>query len=480
MNKIIRKTHPVLAWLSAAAILFLSAGAIRAQQFDFEQLHQEVKGCLVIIDMDIEISFGVHTTEQQQRYLGTVVSEDGLIMFNGIDLASEGGLTFSNFGVKTDPTRIEVITLEGETFEGEFLGVDRFTRIGFVRVAGAPENTFKVMKFETGVDFKVGRWLSLYMLLPDIISPPLAADVGMISNLVTTPEEFPLTVGFNALQLGSVLFDENLKAVGLLGTLIDPSLGGEGGMGDAFGQFGLPLLGVVTGERLQKIIADPPKRGKIDRGWLGIRLQALTSDIAEFWGLDATGGIIVNEIVTESPAALAGLKVGDIVLELNDEPIDVDRDENLAVFQRNIAEMGPGASLELTVARPAGKEVSRLKLVAHLQKAPMDATDAPEYESESLEFKVRDLVFDDYMFYNEDPQTFKGVFVSELKQGGLAEIGGLSFGDVIQRIGSEDVEVSPDVRRILEGLEQQKSREVIFFVWRNNKTLFVNVKTDWQ
>jgi S1-C subfamily serine protease len=67
-----------------------------------------------------------------------------------------------------------------------------------------------------------------------------------------------------------------------------------------------------------------------------------------------------------------------------------------------------------------------------------------------------------------------------LKQGGLAAVGGLQIGDVIQRIGSTDITSVDDVKTAVEQIEQEKPAEVIFFVWRDNKTLFVNVKTDWQ
>lgn len=477
MNRI---TRFIRYGVLALAIVFASA-ATQAQDFDFDKLNDRVRDVSVIIDIKFEVSFGIHSTEQQDRYLGTVVSEDGLVIFNGSALESESSVaTLSGFTMKTTPTRIEVSTLDGTTYTGEYLGVDRYTKLGFIQITDLGDDKLKSISFVKDVEFTVGDWVALYMLLPEYIEPPLAADVGMVSTLVEQPEPFALTVGFNSLQLTSVLFNEDLEAVGVLGGLFDPGTGGDRGMMESFGSFAMPLLGVISAERLEKIIADPPKKGETDRGWLGITLQALTTDMAEFWELDVPGGIIVNEVVRNSPAEEAGLEVGDIIVAVNGQPVRVDRDENLTMFQRQIAEMGAGTSVEFTIVRRDGDELDTRQVLATLDKAPLAATDAPEFEVESLEFTVRDLVFGDYMRFNKDPESLSGVIVSEIKQGGLADIGGLRFGDVIQRIGSTGVSNLEEAQAAIEQVEQEEPSEVIFFVWRNNKTLFVNVKTDWE
>ena len=479
MTNIIRRALRRFPLLLVAVGLGLGGNAL-AQDFDYHRLDSKVREFSVIIRMKIEISFGVHSAEQEERYLGTIVGQDGLVIFNGASLDTDGPFSeLSGMGVRTNPTDIEVERLDGRKYDGEFLGVDKFTRIGFVQILHPAGERFPFVEFEVDRQFKVGDWLTLYMLLPEFIAPSLAADVGMVSSLVQSPEDFPLTVGFSQLQLNSVLFNENLEPVGVLGTLVDPSLSGSEAM-ESFGQTGIPLLGIIRSERLLGIIADPPRKGQTDKGWLGIRLQAMTKDIADYWSLDTDGGIIVNEVMRGSPADLAGLVVGDVIFEVNGEPVGVDRDENLPVFQRKIAEIGPGSSVELTVARPRVDAADTITTIATLTKAPLAASDAADWESESLEFKVRDLVFDDYLFYNQDPETFHGVFVAELKQGGLSSVGGLRFGDVIQRIGTSVVTSVDEAREVLEQIDREQPSEVIFFVWRDNKTMFVNVKTDWQ
>lgn len=480
MNSSSRPLRYLGLLLTGMFLSIMVAGTASGQNFNFERLDEKIRSFSVLIDLKYEISFGIHTSEQQDRYLGTIVTDDGLVLFNGTALNSEATFSSPGFTVKTTPIRIEITTLDGDSFAGEFVGVDQYTNLGFIRILDPGDRQFTAVEFSTENNLKVGDWVGLYMLLPEYIDPPLAADVGMISSLVRSPEEFALTVGFSSLQLTSVLFDERLRPVGVLGTLLDRSSGEGGGLLDSFGGFGLPLLGVISGERINRIVADPPTKGEIERGWLGITLQALTPDISEYFGLGLTGGIIVNNIIKGSPADQAGLLVKDIIWELNGRQITVDRDENLAIFQRNISELGPQAAVELSVLRRSETGMDTVRVLATLERAPIAATDALEYENETLEFKVRNLVFADYMRFNLEEEDLKGVVVSELQSGGLANVGGLRLGDVIQRIDDYPVISVDDARASLDQIGLQRPSEVIFFVWRASRTMFINIKTNWD
>jgi serine protease Do len=448
------------------------------QTFDFSQLESRVADFTMIMDMKVEMSFGMQTVEQEYRQIATVVSADGLVMFNGSPL--EFNTPFSSFSVKADPVRIEFTTLDGVSrYDGEYVGTDRYTKVGFARIVNADDKSFKFAEFANHSGLKVGDWVALYWLLPEFIAPPLAADVGMVSTIVDLPEYFPLTVGFGPTEILSITFDENLNAVGVLGMMPDPAAtsADNAGIGHSMSQLDYPLLGIITSDRIGKLIKDPPQKGKIARGWLGITLQALTPEIQEFFEVDARGGIVVNEVVVGSPAEEAGLKIGDLVVAVNGRPIEVDTEERLPVFQRLISEMGPEAKVEFSVLRPESEMIDTLSLTAVLGQAPLAATEADEYENEELEFKVRDLVFSDYMLNNVDAETFTGVVVSELEPGGLAYIAGLQIGDVVQKIGSHEVTSVGEAELSLEALLADNTDEVVFFVWRNNKTLFVNIKT---
>ncbi len=480
MNKLSRSRSYYL--IATFVLILFSAGSLFAQNFDFEKLEEKTQRFTVIVDLKIEMAFGVHTSEQTDRLLGTIVDENGLIIFDGTALLGDQSIPgLSGMSVKITPIRIDVTTMDGQEYQADYIGSDRFTKLGFARIRGEGKS-FEFVEFQSENNIKPGDWLALYMLLPEFITPPLAADIGMVSTVITSPEHFPLTVGFNATQKAAVLFNEELKPIGILGALVDPgnATTDSNGMLESFGQFRMPLLGLLSVKRLQELIADPPKKGATDRAWLGISLQALTDELSDFWGLHVPGGIIVNDIVKGSPAEKAGLEVGDVIYAINGDTLEVNKDEKISLFQRVVVELGPGADLELSVLRPEGSSWKELSLSALLEAAPLAASDAPDYDIDGLEFKVRSLVFSDFMRLNQEPDNFTGVVVSEIKLGGPAEVGGLRIGDVIQKVGDTETRSLEDMIETMNRVELEKPSEVILFVWRQNKTMFINLKSAWN
>ncbi|PWB67805.1 hypothetical protein C3F09_12835 [candidate division GN15 bacterium] len=479
-----RSIRAILA-VAVAAVLAVTPGPAaraQAQTFDFARLQSSVRDYTVVLKVKVEIAFGMQTNEQEVRLLGTVVTPEGLILFDGSTVSSEQHSSMSGASFRVTPVSIEVTTLAGRKYSAELVGVDRFTQLGFARITNAGNTRFAPVQFAMNQQFKVGSWLTAYMLLPEFVTPPVASDVGMISSLIESPEKFPLTVGFGGLEMASVLYDERLTPVGVLGTLMDPTSVSTdaGGMISGSGEGDVQLLGVVTGERIQKLVASPPRKGEDERSWLGITLQALTKDIAEFLNIGASGGIIVTDVVKGSPADKSGMKVGDVIHEINGQPVEVDMEEKVPIFQRRIAEMAPGTQVEFSVFRPHDQKVDTLRIVATLEKAPLTAANAPSYESKEFEFKVRNIVFSDYIQNNLDVGSLSGVVISDIKQSGLADVGGLEIGDIIQRIANTPVTSVEEAQAALTKIVAEKPREVVFFIWRNNKTMFVNVKTDWK
>lgn len=475
------RRNTLLAVMVAALTFSAASYAVDPPAFEFTRIEKQVRAFSVIVDIRVELSFGTQTDEQKLRLLGTIVNDSGLIIFNGEGLSDESAPSMSGMTMKIRPTRLTARTLDGKEYSGEFLGVDRFTHIGFGKLKAADGARFTPVRFAAKPQFVVGSWLGLYMLLPEFANPPLAADVGMIAAQIESPEKFTLTMGLGPTQMTSVLFDRSYTPVGVVGSLPDPSAASSdaGGMLQDLGSTDFPLMGVITGDRIARLVANPPLRGKIDRSWLGISLQALTREIADYLKIPVSRGIIVNEVMRSSPASKAGLKIGDVIYAVNGVPVPVDKEERVSIFQRMISELAPGTQVQFGVYRPREHDTPEpLSLAATIELAPMAAADAPEYENKLLEFKVRDMVLADYIANNITDTTLTGVVVSSLKSGGLAMVGGLRLGDIVQKIGSTVVSRVDDARGAMQSVEAQKPAEVVFFVWRDGKTMFVNIKTD--
>jgi serine protease Do len=285
------------------------------------------------------------------------------------------------------------------------------------------------------------------------------------------------------MQVGTVLYDEAGVPVGILGVMNNPA--SQSLDLDRMYQSlsradeSIPLIGVIGADKLNELIKDPPKRGKLDRGWLGIYLQALTSDIADYWKIKTSGGIIINEVAKDSPADSAGLKTGDIICSLNGSALDINKEENIPLFQKQISDMGAGTPINLGILRRRDGTTDSLNVKVFLAATPITPAEAATYKDTNLEVTVRDMVFADYNLYKLNRGLFKGVYVKEVEAGGLASIADLAPGDIIQSIGGEEIASVTDARAVLEKIAKEKPKEIVVFIWRDNKTQFVNIKTDW-
>ncbi len=469
--------------LVSLLILIMTVSPVSSQDFDFDKINEEASKYIVSVEILIEVSYGIQTAEAKSRGIGTIVSSDGLVMFDGTPVDSDDPFSvLAGMNVSAEPKTIEIITMKGDKYPAEFIGVDRFTKIGFCRITPDEDTEFDFLQFKQRDDFKIGEWIAVHLLLPKFVNPQIGSDIGLVSAIIKEPEEFFLTVGFNELEIGSVMYDQSGTAVGILGNLNNPALSGYDPtrMMESFSQMDdyLPLLGIIDADRLNRLINDPPRKGEVDRGWLGIYLQALTPDIAEFWQIES-GGIIVNDVVKDSPADTAGLETGDIIIKLAGVAIEVDKEENLPVFQKQISELGAGATVDFTILRRLNGKIDSLDVEIILAQAPLSPAEADDYEDTNFEMKIRDMVFADYNIYNLDRGEFKGVVVKEVEPGGWSSVGGIQPGDIIQSIGNRKTYSVEDTEEILVELGEEKPVEVIFFIWRDNKTMFINIKTDW-
>ena len=115
--------------------LLLMAGIIQAQSFDFDKVYEKAKNYTVSVNIVIEVSYGTQTTEAKSRNIGTIVSPDGLVIFDATPISDDDPFSaMSGISVSAEPKSIEIKMMDGTTYQAEFIGIDRFTKIGFCKI----------------------------------------------------------------------------------------------------------------------------------------------------------------------------------------------------------------------------------------------------------------------------------------------------------------------------------------------------------
>jgi serine protease Do len=289
------------------------------------------------------------------------VVDDDLILING------SVVTASTTGAQPHSFKVRFGT--GDEVLASFVGRDEFANIAFLRLEGPLPKGVEPIRFKAEPKLHIGDPMYVLGLLPENLEPMVRLFSGEVVAHVERPKDFYVTDLSVEQALGGPVFNAKGQVVGVLSEL------GDSGPSFASGFSGGEETGaglIIDSDLLTRLIAQPPRKGEARRAWIGITLQALDRDKAEYWGLGNTTGIVVNSVVPGSPADEAGLREGDLVVSLNGAPIPVSQEEHVPIFVEQVGSSPVGSKLELGVIRQGKRFETRIGLVA----APKSRLDA--------------------------------------------------------------------------------------------------------
>jgi serine protease Do len=295
---------------------------------------------------------GAAPVEREVQSLGSgfVIDADGYIVTNNhvIQNAEQITVNFQN-DIK---------------LEAEVVGRDPKTDIALLKVESPKPLPY--VTFGDSDDTRVGDWV-LAIGNPFGLGGTVTA--GIISararNINAGPfDDFLQTdAAINRGNSGGPMFNMNGQVIGISTAIFSPTGGNIG-------------IGFATPSSLAKPVLDQLREfGRTHRGWLGVKIQQVTEEIAESVGLDGTRGALVLEVSDNSPAAVAGLKTGDVVLSFNGQPI-----KEMRNLPRLVAETKIGSSVEVVVWRGNKERTFKVKLgeLDETEEASVEESEAPQ------------------------------------------------------------------------------------------------------
>jgi serine protease Do len=219
---------------------------------------------------------------------------------------------------------------------------------------------------------------------------------------------------------------------------------------------------------------DPDRPGLVKKAWIGIATQVISSDLAKALGIPGAKGVRVTQVHPGSNAEKAGLKMGDLLLKLDGTVIPTSRPEESDVFASLIRQYKIGVEPTLTVRR--GTQGMEIKV--KLDPSPESTSELDSYESETLEFRMRDLGQDDRVS-EKLPDDFKGVLVTAVTPAGWAALGGLSAGDILITVDGKPVDSVETLKPILADIAKERRSPVVLFVRQGITTRYVELEPAW-
>jgi serine protease Do len=239
----------------------------------------------------------------------------------------------------------------------------------------------------------------------------------------------------------------------------------------AFDRKSEQLLTVI--KLVMKEIEDPGN--EVRKAWLPVSLQALTPEVAAQLGDANLTGVRVTQVYTNHSAALAGLRVGDIITALDGERVTAKQPGDEESFTAAIRQYHVGDKPDLSIQR--GKE--QLKLAVALERSPKLEREMKKYTDTLLEFTARDLTFSD-LADEELPATQSGVIVTDLTRGGWASLAHLCSNDIILDVNNTPVTDVDSLEKVLSSIAKATPETIVLRVLRGIHTVFVEIEPNWK
>ena len=213
------------------------------------------------------------------------------------------------------------------------------------------------------------------------------------------------------------------------------------------------------------MVAQLRDHGKIERGWLGVQMQPITPALAKAVGLNKDAGVLVNDVLPNSPAAKAKLAQGDVITAFNDAAIKEPRDLAMAV-----AKAHAGDTAKVTYWRDGHEHTAEVN-IATQEKDQAEARQSDGKEG-TVGLALVPMSNDARAQLGLDPSA-KGVVVAGVTEGSPADESGLQQGDVIVRVGDSAITTPKEAAAKIHEAEQAKKEAVPLLVTRNGTTYYI-------
>jgi serine protease Do len=377
--------------------------------------------------------------EQVQRSLGSgvIVDASGIVLTNAhvVDRASE----------------IEAVTADGKKHRAKVVGVDRRTDLAVLKLQGG--GPYPAAALGDSDKLKVGDWVLA-------IGSPFGLQQTVTAGIISAKGR----------SIGQGPFDDFLQTDAAInpgnsgGPLVNMS-GEVVGINSAIASRTGQYAGVgfsIPSNMAKRIYTELAAKGKVTRGWLGVSIQPLTPELAKSFGLKDEKGVLISDVVQDSPAERAGIAAGDIVLEFGGKKVDTPQD-----LQKAVAATVPGKGVPLKVWRDNGQKTLEIKI----GETP-DETVALRSTNKGrvlLGLDVRPITPDIARQLNL--RGGEGVVIFSVEDDSAAAEAGLQRGDVIREVNRQRVRNVQDFERATRDVKE--GDRVTVLLQRGPQSLYV-------
>jgi serine protease Do len=373
-------------------------------------------------------------------------------------IVNPNGYILTNNHVVSGATDIQVFTRDKKKYTAKVIGTDPRTDIAVLKIDAIGLSTMTLGKSS---DLKVG---DLVFAIGDPLGVGETATAGIVSatgrafgGAIEHYEDFIQTdAPINPGNSGGALIEAHGNLIGINTAILSRS-GGNQGIG-----FAIPI------DMARNVMEQILEHGKVIRGYLGVMIQPVGPDMAKAFGLSHGGGALVGDVKPDSPAAKAGLERGDVILEMNGQPVSGADDLSVRVSQT-----APGTSVNLKVFRNGQMRDLTVTLGESPEQGSTASTQGGGAGNMALEgVGVQDLTPDLARRLGVSPTT-EGVVVTSVDPSSAAAAADLERGDVIMEVDRKPVH---NVNQYNQAVSEAGKQPVLLLINRGGNSHFVVVQ----
>lgn len=351
---------------------------------------------------------------------------------SGFIITPDGYIVTNNHLVQ-GATKITVKLLNNDEYVAKIIGTDPQSDVAVIKIDA---KNLPIVRLGNSDQIEVGEWV-VALGNPFGLSHSLSAGIlsakGRSSVGLADYENFLQTdAAINPGNSGGPLLDLEGEVIGI-NTAIFSRSGGHMGIG-----FAIPINMAKT------IIDQLIKKGSVVRGYLGVRIQPLTSDLSASFGITDKHGILIAQVEPGAPAAKAGLKQGDVIVSLDGQPV-----LNVGDFRNSIASNAPDTKRMLGIMRDK-KLIQTQVTVGNLNTSNKFAASSKEEPQAISKIGISVQTLTEDIAGKIGAKVGDGVVISSVKSGSLGELAGLARGSVILEVNQTKVN---DVTKFMSAMQ---------------------------
>jgi serine protease Do len=370
-------------------------------------------------------------------------------------IVDTAGIVVTNNHVIADADEINVIMNDGSKIKAELVGVDKKTDLAVLKFK--PPKPLTAVKFGDSDKLRLGEWV---IAIGNPFSLGGTVTAGIVSarnrDINSGPYDsyIQTDAAINRGNSGGPLFNLDGEVIGVNTLIISPS-GGSIGIGFA-----------VPSKTVAGVVDQLRQFGELRRGWLGVRIQQVTDEIAESLNIKPARGALIAGVEEKGPAKPAGIEPGDVVVKFDGKDIKEPKD-----LSRVVADTAVGKEVDVVIIRK-GQEETRKVTLGRLEDTDKPVQTAAKSKDEPAEKPVTQKALGlDLATLSKDLRTrykikdsVKGVIITNVDGTSDAADKRLSPGEVIVEVAQEAVSNAADVKKRVDQLKKDGKKSVLLLV----------------